>query len=209
MTDQQIDPNSNSLVPVETDASLNEAVDSMDKGSGLKLVGFAVGLAAVIAVAVAVLGNLDNRQAFVDAGARVAALKEDRFEAFLNCALVNMNQSQIKSADDLEFQLDKRAQHFGKPYAATLQKCAANLDTLERELATLAVPDPLKQQTKAMEKAAGEMRHALQNFVATSASGGPQYDAAASKPALSTLAKSWQRFAQSHTAFTDALRKHL
>ena len=68
----------------------------------------------------------------VDAGTHVARLHDTQYERFWNCALVNMNQNQIKSADDLEFQLDKRAAHFGKPYAATLDKCGEDLAAMER-----------------------------------------------------------------------------
>jgi hypothetical protein len=209
MSEPESDPNSNSLQPQETDRVLAGEVDALSKGSGLRLVWLGLGVAAVVAVAVAVLGNLDNRQAFVDAGAKVAALNEGHFEAFWNCALINMNQAQIKSADDLQFQLQRRAEHFGRPYAGTLQTCGASLDSLERELSTLSVPEPLRSATHAMEKATADQRHALQDFVATVSAGGPQYQPGAAKPALAKLAQGWQAFGKAHTAFTDALRERL
>src|SRR5262245_28482516 len=106
---EELDSSKHSLSPIETESELREAETlNLNKGNGLRLAGFAAGAAALVAVVVAVLGNLDNRQSYVDAGARVAALHES-FENFWNCALVGMNQSQIKSVDDLQFQIDKRA----------------------------------------------------------------------------------------------------
>jgi hypothetical protein len=209
MTEPESSSSNTSLRPVETDATLFQEADSMQKGSGLKLIGLAVGALAVIGVGVAVIGNLDNRQGFVDAGARVAALNETGFEAFWNCALVNMNQAQLKSSEDLEFQLEKRAEHFGHAYVGTLKKCGASLDTLERDLTTLNIPSPLRPQLQAMEKAAGDMRHALQDYAATASAPGAPYDPSASKPALGKLAQGWQAFKQSNSAFTEALHKHI
>jgi hypothetical protein len=181
----------------------------MNKGNGLRLVGFTAGAAALIAVVVGVLGNLDNRQSYIDAGSRVAALHEGGFEGFWNCALVNMNQAQIKSSEDLEFQLDKRAQHFGHAYAAQLKKCGANLDSLERDLGTVSVPESLRPQTHAMEQTAGALRHAMQDLVANLDEHKEQYSSDAARPWIAKLASSSQKYKQSHTVFTDALRGHL
>lgn len=210
MTDQEIDPNKSSLAPIETQSTASDGdTVGMNKGNGLRLVAFAGGAAALIAVVVAVLGNLDNRQSYIDAGSRVAALHESGFEGFWNCALVNMNQSQIKSSEDLEFQLDKRAQHFGHAYAAQIKKCASSLDTLERDLATLSIPESLRPQTHAMEQAAGAMRHAMQDLVANLDEHKDQYSSDAARPWIAKLALSSQQYKQSHTTFTDALRGHL
>ncbi|MFI5306857.1 MAG: hypothetical protein ACHQ53_05885 [Polyangiales bacterium] len=209
MTEPESSSSNTSLRPVETDASLFKEADSLQKGSGLKLIGFVVGALAVIGLGIAVVGNLDSRQGFVDAGARVAALNETGFEAFWNCALVNMNQTQLKSSEDLEFQLEKRAQHFGHPYVATLTRCGASLDTLERDLTTLSVPAPLQPQLQALAKAAGDLRHALQDYAATASPAGAPYDPNAGKPALTKLSQTWQAFKQSNSAFTEALRKHI
>lgn len=210
MTDQEIDSNKNSLTPIETEgAALEGEAARMNKGNGLRLVGITAGAAALIAVVIGVLGNLDNRQAYIDAGSRVAGLHEGGFEGFWNCVLVNMNQAQLKSPDDLEFQLEKRAEHFGHAYAAQLKKCGASLDSLERDLATLSVPESLRTQTKGMEQAAGAMRHSMQDLIASLDEHPKQFDAAAARPAIARIAQTWQKYRQSHTAFTDALRGHL
>jgi hypothetical protein len=210
MTQRDPDAESNSLIPVEAAAAeFDRDSDAMKKGQRLKLIGIAVAGVAVLAVGIFALGHLENRQAFVDAGTHVARLHDTQYERFWNCALVNMNQSQIKSADDLEFQLDKRAAHFGKPYATTLDKCAEDLASMERELATLSTPDALHEKSAALEKATADVRHALQGVTGYLRQSGTPYDASAAKPYLTKLAQSWSTYAQVHTAFTDELRDHL
>jgi hypothetical protein len=210
VTDPQNEPRSSSLTPVETEnAGVYTEAGAMNKGNGLKLAAVGAGAVALIAVGVAVLGNLDSRQAYVDAGSRVAALHESGFEGFWNCVLVNMNQAQIKSPDDLEFQIDKRAEHFGHAYAGQFQKCAKGLDSLERDLTTLSVPESLRASTHALEQSAGALRHAMQDFVAVLDEHPAQYSSEAAKPSIAKLASAWQQYKQSHTAFTDALRGHL
>lgn len=210
MTQRENETESNSLVPVETTAAeLDRDSAAMKKGQGLKLIGIAVGALAAIAVGVFALGNLEDRQAFIDAGTHVARLHDTQYERFWNCALVNMNQAQIKSADDLEFQLDKRAAHFGKPYATTLDKCGEDLAAMERELATLSEPDALHKTTEALEKATADERHALQGLTDYLRASGTPYDASATKPYLEKLVHSWSAYGQVHTAFTDELRGHL
>jgi hypothetical protein len=210
MTGPEIEGGKSSLTPIEMEGSAFDAEAAvMNKGRGLKLVGFIAGAAALVAVGIAVLGNLDNRQSYVDAGGRVAALHENGFEGFWNCVLVNMNQSQLKSAEDLEFQIDKRASHFGHAYAAQLRKCGTSLDSLERDLGTLSVPESLRPQTQALEQAAGALRHAVQDLIAGLDEHRTEYSADAAKPSITKVAQGWQRYKQSHTAFTDALREHL
>jgi hypothetical protein len=203
-------PESNSLAPIETEsAELVRDSDAMKKGQGLKLLGIALAGCAVIALGVFALGNLEDRQAFVDAGTQVARMHDTQFERFWNCALVNMNQALIKSADDLAFQLDKRAEHFGKPYAATLEKCSESLSAMERDLTTLSTPDALRKSTQGMALATGDMRHALQALIGFLRTSGSPYDASAAKPYFDKLTQSWSKYGQAHTTFTDDLRGHL
>jgi hypothetical protein len=210
MTPPENETESNSLVPVETAAAeLDRDSQAMKKGQGLKLIGIALGALAVLAVGIFALGNLEDRQAFIDAGTHVARLHDTQYERFWNCALVNMNQSQIKSADDLEFQLDKRAAHFGKAYATTLDKCADDLAAMERELATLSAPDAMHETTEALEKATADVRHSLQGLTGYLRASATPYDADAAKPYLEKLAHSWSAYGAVHSAFTDELRGHL
>jgi len=209
MTDPENLSSNSSLRPIETDAALFQEADALQKGSGLKLIGLAVGALMVIGAGVAIVANLDNRQSYVDAGAKVAALNENGFAAFWNCALVNMNQAQLKSADDVVSQLEKRATHFGHPYVAALTKCSVSLDTLERDLATLNVPAPIRPQLQALEKSAGELRHALQDYAAMVSPAGATFDASAGIPALEKLGQAWQAYKQNNAAFTEAVHKHM
>ena len=199
-----------SLSPIETEGDLRDIEGlNLNKGNGLRLTGFAAGAAALIAVIVAVLGNLDNRQAYVDAGARVAALHESGFEGFWNCTLVGMNQAQLKSAEDLEFQIDKRASHFGHAYAAQITRCSPNLDELERDLSTVTVPESLRPKVAAMAKAAGAQRHALQDLVALFEEHKQEtYSSDTMRPAIAKLALAWQQYREGRDAFTEALRGH-
>lgn len=210
MSDPETDAGKHSLTPIETEsATLFAEAERLNKGKGRVLVAVTVGAAAVIAVLIAVLGNLDNRQAYVDAGQHVATLHETGFEGFWNCVLVNMNQAQIKSADDLEFQLDKRAEHFGHAFAGQLRKCSPSLDSLERDYATLSVPEVLRAPLHELERSSGAMRHALQDLLATLDEHKEQYSSEVAKPLLMKLAESWQQYQRAHTTFTSALREHL
>jgi hypothetical protein len=204
------DKPSSSLSPIEVEGvSFDMEAAAMHKGNGKKLIALTLGCAAVIGVSVLALGDLDNRQAFLDAGTRMNSLNEVGYERFWNCALIGMNQAQIKDAGELESQLHKRAQHYGRSYATLMKKCGSSLDSLERDLDTMQAPKPIKPQLRAMKDAVTSTRHGLQDLIGHVESRGSKYEGEGGERYTGKLAIGWQQYRVNHQAFRDALREHL
>jgi hypothetical protein len=199
-----------SLSPIEVEGvSFDLEAASLHKGNGKKLIGLTLGCAAIIAVSVLALGDLDNRHAFVEAGTRMNGMHEMGYERFWNCALIGMNQAQIQSADELESHLHKRAQHYGRGYATLIKKCGTSLDALERDLDIMDVPKQIDPQRQAMQAAVGTTRQGLKELVDYVQTHGSKYDAEAGERYTSKLALSWQQYRVSHENFRQTLREHL
>jgi hypothetical protein len=199
-----------SLSPIEVEGvSFDMEAAAMHKGNGKKLVALTLGCAAVIGVSVLALGDLDNRQAFLDTGTRMNTLNEVGYERFWNCALIGMNQAQVKNADELEAQLHKRAQHYGKSYATLMKKCGSSLDSLERDLDVMQPPKPIRSQVRGMKDAVAATRHGLQDLIGYVEANGANYDDAGGERYTGKLALAWQQYRVNHQAFRDALREHL
>jgi len=204
------DKPSSSLSPIEIEgAAFDTEAAAMHKGNGKKLIALTLSCAAVIGVSVLALGDLDNRQAFLDAGTRMNALNEVGYERFWNCALIGMNQAQIKNADELEAQLHKRAQHYGMSYATLMKKCGSSLDSMERDLDVIKAPKPIQPQLRGMKEAVAATRHGLQGLIADMESHGATYDGTGGERYTAKLAVAWQQYHVSHQAFREALREHL
>jgi hypothetical protein len=199
-----------SLSPIEIEgAAFDIEAAAMHKGNGKKLVALTLSCAAVIGVSVLALGDLDNRQAFLDAGTRMNSLHEVGYERFWNCALIGMNQSQIKSADELESQIHKRAEHYGMSYATLMKKCGSSLDSLERDLDVMQAPKPIQPQLRGMKEAVTTTRRGLHDLINHMERYGSKYDDDDGERYTGKLAIGWQQYRVSHQAFREALREHL
>jgi hypothetical protein len=199
-----------SLSPIEIEgASFDMEAAAMHKGNGKKLVALTLSCAAVIGVSVLALGDLDNRQGFLDAGTRMNSLNEVGYERFWNCALIGMNQAQIKNAEELESQLHKRAEHYGMSYATLMKKCGSSLDSLERDLDIMQAPKPIQAQVHGMKDAVTTTRRGLQDLINHVERYGSKYGDEGGERYTGKLAIGWQQYRVSHQAFREAIREHL
>jgi hypothetical protein len=210
MDDPEIASTTNSLMPIELQGTaFSDEAAAMNRGKGITLAGFVSAAVAGSALFLVALGNLDHRQAYLDAGSQLETVRADGFQKFWNCALIDTNQSLLRSADDVEAELNRRIEHFGAAYGAHLKRCASNLGALEHEVGTLAVPVALANQTRAIELALATTRATLNDVVSYLAHEGDDYDPAAAKLYVGKLALSWDELRRSHGAFRAALRKQL
>jgi hypothetical protein len=210
MDDPELASTTNSLTPVELySAAFSDEAAAMNRGKGVTLAGFVSAAVAGSALFLFALGNLDHRQAYLDAGSQLEAIRADGFQKFWNCALIDTNQSLLRSADDVETELNRRIEHFGAAYGTHLKRCGSNLGGLEHEVSALAMPVALAQQARAIELAIGSTRAALNDVVSYLAHEGDDYDPAAAKLGVGKLALSWDELRRSHGAFRAALRKQL
>lgn len=199
-----------SLSPVEVEpASFEFEAAGMRKGNGAKLVALTVACAAVIGVSVLALGDLDSREAFVEAGTRMNKLNKSGYERFWNCALIGMNQSQIESGEQVKVEIDKRARHFGRSYATLMRKCGTSLDALERDLDTMKTPKTLQQPVHAMRTAVEATRKATSGLIEHVESQGANYTTESGDPYVHKLAQAWEKYRESHLLFRNAIREEL
>jgi hypothetical protein len=199
-----------SLSPVEVEgAAFDLEAAALNKGNGFKLVGLTVACAAVIGVSVLMLGDLDSRHAFVQAGTLMNKMHKTGYERFWNCALIGMNHSQIETAEELEAQIDKRATHFGRSYSTLMRKCTSSLDSFERELDRMQAPKSIQPEVKSMRKAIGRTRQAVAGFIEHLDRVGDGYRSETGEPLLIEMAQGWENYRESHLLFRNAIREEL
>jgi hypothetical protein len=209
MTEESRTEGTHSLTPIELEvSSLDTEAAAMSRGKGITLAGFASGGVIVTALVLLALGHLDQRQVYLDAGMRVETLRREGIQRFWNCVLVGANPSMLRTADDVESQINQRAEHFGPIYGAHLKRCGTGLVSAERELDALVVPVPLAASVDAMQQGVLMARQALGELTSRLADD-EQYDSPTTKLHVAKLALSWDELRRSHATFRAALRKQL
>ena len=199
-----------SLSPIEIqDVGFDLEAAALTKTQGRRLVGLSLACATLVGLSVLVLGGIDNRHAFVTAGTHMNRLHKTGYERFYNCMLIGMDQSQIESGEELEIQIGRRIQAFGQSYATLIRKCVPNLDTLERDLDTMAAPTSIKPQIHAMHESVSRTRHAVQGLLEYLDRDGDHYQPDDAAPYLLKLAKSYENYRETHLMFRNAIREAL
>lgn len=209
MIEPDFSSDTHSLAPIVVQRDGLEAdAAALHRGGRRALSGFVLISLAALALFVFALGDLDRRQSYLDAGQRIESIRIEGFAKFWNCALIGTPLSRVRSADDAESEITRRAEHFGPAYGMHLKRCGVNLGAMEREVGSLTVPVTLAPQVRAIEQALANTRTALDEVVAGLARV-DSVDVAGAKLAVAQLALDFDELRRSHAAFRTALRKHV
>jgi hypothetical protein len=134
-----------SIAPIELDRlTIEEEIASMNRGRGKSITGIVAAVAAAVVAVVLMLRTMDADRAYTETGAAVRGLAAEHFDSYWLCAVPAALRMPVDSGEKLATQLERVADHLGRSYGATLQRCEARLEPLPGKLGALAVPDALE-----------------------------------------------------------------
>ncbi len=191
-------------------STLEGAETAMHRGrAGSLVVVLLLGAAAVAGLVFLVSGD-DQARVYGEIGKKVNGLERAHFMQFWGCALPGENLADVRSNVVLMAQVGGRAMERGRNYGVHVRdKCMPMLSEIGPQLDMLIVPDDVRADVTAMQKANGELRSAFSGFITYLDDPELEYDEARAKPQLSAIARAFYEFKKAHGAFNAKIKAKL
>ena len=152
----------------------------------------------------------DEQRVYGELGRRVNGLRQSSFDPFFGCLLPQVNLADLKRADDLLTQLEKRARDGRAAYALHLrQECLPKLQDVEPELGTLILPEELREDVDRMRNATSLLRSATSALSSYLDDPERQYDEEAARDHLEGIARGWFDWKSGQASFNKRLKEKL
>jgi hypothetical protein len=199
-----------SLAPIQIEGARDDQDIAQLRGRrGLRFgLGFVV-LVALIAGGAQLLKSMDAHQAYARAAEGLERVDVEQREAFMRCALPNVQRSQLAATNGLHGALESATERAGKAYGKTLAKCTPLLESFQQAVHKIEAPADLKPQVAAVSDAADDFGKAwlsYKDFLQRSA--GP-YDSAQTAPWIDNIETAWDSYTSARTRAKDALTARL
>ena len=198
-----------SLAPLQLErTSVEEDAAQLRRGNGTPLM-----LSLVLATVASFgglewLGNIDRQQAYAHAAERLETIDSQQSEAFLRCALPNVQRTQLSSTQALHNAIEVVSERFDKYYGRQLAHCAHYLDDLNTELAAVSVPRDMKLQLDSLQHAARLFRRAWDNYRIYLQDPEQRYDFVKATPMIEKVTLAWADYRAQQDQIKGSLRAH-
>jgi hypothetical protein len=196
-----------SLAPIQLDRiSVEEEVLQMKTGKGLRLT--VTLLLATLAVVGGTrwMGRIDATQAYAHAADQLEAIDSHEGEAFLRCALPNLQASQLSSGSALHSAIEITSERFDKRYAKQLVSCTYLLDELQTSLGTLRAPADMTLRVEALRHSAQDFGQAWSRYRGYLQDPTQRYDFVQATPLIEKIAVAWDNYHAKRDEAKVALR---
>jgi hypothetical protein len=194
----------------ERSSDLAEDEAAFKRGRGSMLFGLLLALGLAAFGAWQFLSGGDDARVYGELGRKINGVRQLQFDEFWGCALDGQDLHELKNNTDLTTELAARAAAGGRDYARYLRdQCAARLDEINQILDALIIPDDLKTDVESLKQATSALRRSLRVFIASLDDPAQDYDPAAAKPHLDSIARGWFDFQTAHAAINKTLKLKL
>ena len=184
-----------SLAPIQLErASVDEEVAQMKRGKGLRLTVTVLVSLVTIAAGARILGRMDTTQAYASGANRLEAIDEQQSEAFLRCALPNLQRTQVASASALFSAIEFATERFNKHYGKQLAQCAPLLSELQQTLDSVHPPADMTRRIEGVRAAAQELSASWNSYRAYLQDPAKPYDYVQAAPMMEKISKSWETY---------------
>jgi hypothetical protein len=142
-------------------------------------------------------------------GRQVNGMRADHFDAFWACALPRMRLDDLRSDQDLRYNINKRAASAPGRYASHVrEQCLVKLNEHDRPLRALIAPEDLQGQIEELGRALTALRDGWGGYLTElDRVGGTPYDEEAMGPQLNKIAKGWFDYKVAHNNINRIIRE--
>jgi hypothetical protein len=195
-----------SLAPISLEGtSVDDEVAMIKKGRGQRL---ALTLAVVV---VGVLGgqrllrSMDERAAYASAAAQLEHVDSQQGEAYLRCALPNLQRSQLESASALHSAIEIATEHMDKGYGRVLAQCAPLLENLESGVIGLTAPPDMTRRLENLSSSVTDYKHSWLNYQTYLQDQNQHYDYLKAAPLIERITIAWEGYQAANRQAKEAL----
>lgn len=178
----------------------------MNRGSSRQLVGIGAGAVALLVIGIAGVTYMGNANAYLDASAAAARIRQTDFDGFFGCALTGNQPTQL-SAGRVQKAFESLGDRFGKSYEKTLRACRPKVTALSESVQTLRVPDDAKPQRERLVTATEALVAANADYLAYLSESGSDYGEAAAMPMHAKLGEAWAGYDTADAALRVKLQQ--
>jgi hypothetical protein len=204
--DVQAREDPHSLAPIQLEnVSVDKEIAQIRGGRGLRLTITMLCLAAAAVGGSQLLRSMDAHQAYAQAAAQLERVDADQSEAFLRCALPNLQRSQIDAPNSLHNAIEIATERMDKSYGKLLAQCTPLLQTFEEAINNIKAPPDMTRRLATLSNAAGGLDRAWANYRSYLQQPGQPYDYVQAAPLIEKITGAWQNYQTARTQAKDAL----
>jgi hypothetical protein len=152
------------------------------------------------------MGRIDAHQAYAHAADQLDAIDSQQGDAFLRCALPNLQHSQLSSATALHSAIEIVSERFDKRYAQQVSGCRYLLDELQDELGTIRAPADMTLRVDGLRHAAQDFTSAWDRYRSYLQDPSQRYDFVQATPLIEKISVAWENYQTQRTDTRVALR---
>jgi hypothetical protein len=198
-----------SLAPVQLErTSVAEDIALMKRGKSMPLLLSLVLATIAVAGGVRWMGTIDVKQSYAHAADRLEVIDSQQSEAFLRCALPNVQSSQLKSSLALHNAIENASERLDKFYGRQLTHCSHYLDDLSSQLGAVTVPADMSRQLASLREAAKEFGLTWNNYRAYLQDPSVRYDYVQATPLIEKITLAWGTYRAQQAQIKAVLRAH-
>ena len=204
--DVQTREDPHSLAPIQLEGtSVDEEVALIKKGRGLRLA-LTLGLVVVGALGGArLLRNMDEHAAYAQAAAQLEQIDAQQSEAYLRCALPNVQRSQLESATALHNAIEIATEHMDKGYGRVLAHCSPLLSELEAGVRGLTAPPDMTRRLERLSSATTDFKSGWLAYQSYLQDRSQPYDYVKAAPLIERITIAWEGYQAAHRQAREAL----
>jgi hypothetical protein len=209
------DPNSpirqdpHSLAPIQLERSnLDQDVALIRGGQGARLTITVLALVACGMGGARLLKTLDAKEAYTHAAAQLDRVDKEQSEAFLHCALPNLQRSQLDTTSALHSAIEIASEGMDKAYGTLLGECSPLLDSLAMAVDQINAPPDLTRKLNALSTSARGLGRAWENYRKYLVQPDRPYDYVQAAPLIEKITLAWQDYRNARAQTKAALAAH-
>jgi hypothetical protein len=196
-----------SLAPIQLErTSVEEEVSRMKTGKGLRLTLTLLVVTLAVVGGTRWMGKIDAAQAYAHAADQLEAIDSQQGEAYLRCALPNLQHSQVSSASALHSAIELASERFDKRYAKQLASCTYLLDALQSSLGTVRAPADMTLPVERLRHSAQAFGQAWEHYRVYLQDPAQRYDFVQATPLIEKIAVAWAGYQTQRDEAKAALR---
>lgn len=196
-----------SLAPIQLERiSVDEEVAQMKRGKGMQLVLTALVIALGVAGGSRWMSDIDASQAYAAAADRLEAIDSQQGDAYLRCALPNVQNSQLSSASSLHNAIEIASERLEKRYGKLLEQCDYLLVGLTSALSAMRAPADMTRRMDDLRVSADQLGDAFQDYRDYLLDPAKPYDYVQATPLIEKIANHWQQYENARAQARSALR---
>jgi hypothetical protein len=196
----------NSLAPIQLErTSLEDDVASMKSGKGLRLAATLLVTAAAVVGGTQLLGAMDTHQAYAHAAEQLEVIDAQQSEAFLRCALPNLQRTQLSTPTALHTAIEIVSERMDKQYGRLLGQCEPLLQSFEQAVNQVKAPSDMTRRLQALSVAAGDLGRSWTDYRTYLQDPAQRYDYVQAAPRIEKITLAWSAYQTQRTQAKEAL----